>query len=460
MRLGPLEVRLQRNGNRPPLTELGATGTQIFGGILQQQDYNPALNTPQSYDEYDKMRNDGQVRAALTAIKLPLLNADWFIEPASDSATDREIAERLERNLMAEMTVSWRDYLRQALLHLDYGSMPFEKVWRMEDGLVMLRKLAPRLPRTITQWQVDETGGLMGIQQYTATASGFIQATIPVSKLLLFVNDLEGSNYRGNSILRSAYKHHYYKDALYRVQAIALEKRTLGVDVGTLKGEARTDEHKTDLERALMSLHAHEKQFMVEIDEQVGYRVEGIGRGGVLDPMSAIEHHDVRIVRSILAEFLAMGTGSTGSLAMHKDKSAFFMMALGGIANQLSDTMNAHLIRPWVDYNWSVTEYPQLRYSRLESRDLQTWADAVLKLSQAAVITADEDIEKEARSLLDLPPRIVVPGEEEEVPEEEVTPEEIPTEEAVAAIRTLRKILKRRREAQETPVAEDMEEKD
>jgi phage gp29-like protein len=454
VKLGPLEIRLQRNGNqpKPPLTELGATGTHIFGGLLQHQDYNATLVAPEAYDVYDKMRNDGQVRAALTAIKLPLLNADWYIESASDSATDREIAERLERNLMAEMTVSWRNFLRQALLHLDYGSMPFEKVWRLDDGLVMLRKLAPRLPRTIQKWLVDESGGLAGVEQYAPTATDFVMVTIPVSKLLLFVNDLEGSNYRGISILRSAYGHWYMKDGLYRVQCIALEKRGLGVDVGTLKGEARTDDHKRDLERVLMSLHAHEKQFMVEIDEQVGYRLEGIGSGRVLDPLPAIEHHDVRIVRSILAEFLAMGQGSTGSLAMHRDKSAFFMMALGGIANQLSDTINAHLIRPWVDYNWNVTEYPQLRYSRLESRDLQTWADAVLKLSQAAVITADPDIEKEARSLLDLPPQIVMPEEEEELPGE--TEEEIPTEEAVAAVRTLRRILKRRREAQETQAKE------
>jgi len=120
--------------------ELGSTGTQIFGGLLTQQDYNATLQAPQAYDVYEKMRNDGQVRAALTAIKLPLLNADWFIEPASDSGKDREIAERIGENLMEGMTVSWRDYLRQALLHLDYGSMPFEKVWWIVEGLVMVRK--------------------------------------------------------------------------------------------------------------------------------------------------------------------------------------------------------------------------------------------------------------------------------------------------------------------------------
>ena len=426
MRVGPLEFKVQRAGKAPPaMGELGATGTSIFGGLLQQVDYNQKLQAPQLYDVIEQMRNDGQVRAALTAIKLPLLNADWFVEPASNAALDREIAERLEQNLMEGMTSTWRNYLRHTLLHLDYGSMPFEKVWIIQDGLVMLRKLAPRLPKTVQEWLTDETGGLAGIRQATSTASGFKTVPIPVEKLLLFVNELEGSNWRGRSILRSAYKHHTYKDGFYRLQAIAIEKRSLGVDVGTLKGEARNEDAKKVMERALMSLHAHEKQFMVEVEEQYGYRIEGIGKGGVLDPMSAIEHHDVRIVRSVMAEFLAMGQGSTGSRAMHTDKTSMFLLSLGGIANEIVDTMNLHLIRPWVDFNWVVDEYPRLRYARLESRDLQTWAEAVLTLTQAGALHPDEDMEKEARSLLDLPPQV---GGETVAERDEVLREPAPTE--------------------------------
>src|SRR4030067_2095754 len=165
MKLGPLEIRMaaRKPPPRPPMDEMGATGTQIFGGLLTQQDYNSALIAPTLYDEYDKMRNDGQVKAALTVLKLPLLNADWSVEPASDTAQDQMIAEFIEDDLMNGMTVSWLDVLRQALLMLDYGSMPFEKVWRLgEDGRVHLPKLAPRMPKTVLFWLVDVTGGRGG----------------------------------------------------------------------------------------------------------------------------------------------------------------------------------------------------------------------------------------------------------------------------------------------------------
>jgi phage gp29-like protein len=403
LKIGPVTLSL---GSKPApkatLGELGATGTQIFGGFVGQQDYNAQLQSPHSYDEYDKMRNDGQVRAALTAVKMPLLNAEWRIESASDGAEDRKIAGIIERGLMEEMSNSWRDFMRHALLMLDYGSIPFEKVWEIRDGLVMIRKLAPRMPRTIQFWQVDEHGGLSGIRQNTSTGTGFITVDIPVEKLIVFVNDLEGSNWRGTSLLRSAWKHHFFKDGLYRVQAIALEKRAVGVDVGTLKGEDITEERQRMMERALMTLHAHEKQFFTEVEGQSAYRLE-TGTGNALDPMAAIEHHDLRILRSILAEFIGMGAGSTGSLAMHKDKSAFFLLALGGIANNLADSISNHLIRQWVDYNWVVKDYPRLQYTRLEARDILIYADAVLKLTQAGVLTPGPDIERESRALLDLP---------------------------------------------------------
>src|SRR3990172_6604338 len=153
---------------RPPsYEELGQTGTATSAGFVTAQDYNADLSAPACYDTFDKMRKgDGQVKAALTVIKLPLINAEWKIERASDSPLDRVIAEVIEEDLFGGMNVSWSSWFRQMLLHLDYGVMPFEKVWRLgDDGLIRLRKLGPRLPRTVQQWLVDEKGGLAGVRQ-------------------------------------------------------------------------------------------------------------------------------------------------------------------------------------------------------------------------------------------------------------------------------------------------------
>lgn len=428
MKIGPLTIERRAtnavapvSASPPELGERGATGTQIFGGIVQQQDYNADLQAPQCYDIYDKMRlSDGQVKAGLSVVKLPILRANWEIEAASDSAEDKMIAEIAESDLES-MSLSFISFLRQALLELDYGCMPFEKCWYIgDDGLVHLRKFAPRLPRTIMRWNTDEHGGFAGVQQGAILASGYKPIDIPAEKLILFVNEQEGSNFRGVSMLRAAYKHWFYKDGHYRIDAIANEKRGVGVDIGTIKpGATNKAAIKDQLERSLMTLHAHDKQYIVEDEENYQYRLEtGGARGGQNAIMATIEHHDLRILRSILAEFLNMGSASTGSLAMHKDKSAFFLMALEALADGIAQTLTTHYLKQWVDYNWRVTAYPRFKYSRLDTRDFAGIATAVNQLMSVGALTASPATEAELRVLGDLPeleidPPIVIDGEDE-----------------------------------------------
>lgn len=405
--IGPWTVAMQRRQTERVSVdtgEIGAPGTRIgIGGALGQEDYNADLQGVLAYDVFDRMRMaDGQVRAGLQVIKLPLLRADWTVEPATEDAADVEIADFIEDALF-NMTMTWQKFFRQVLLSLDYGSMPFEKVWSLEDGLYTIRKLAPRLPRTITQYFIDEHGGLTGIEQQVVTTTETKLATIPVEKLIIFVNDQEGANFRGMSVLRAAYKHWFFKDALYRIQAIAAERRAVGIDVGKMKGNTVDKKLRSEVEAALMRLRSHEKMYLTEIEDLFEYRIEGIS-GRTMDPQSAIDHHNVLILRSILAEFLAMGAGSdTGSRAMHTDKSSFFMMAEKAYAQDIADAMNEFLIKPWVDLNWIVDDYPKLVHSRLDTRDIQKIAEAVSVLLNSGGLTPTRETEDAVRNILELP---------------------------------------------------------
>lgn len=444
MKLGPLTIeRTQTPAQNAapkrevaPLGELGAPGTSIFGGTMQQQDYNPDLQAPQCYDVYDRMRlSDGQVGAALKVIKLPILRAHWEVEAASDKPEDKMIAEFCERDLR-NMTTSFQSTLRQIMLHLDYGAHPFEMVWEVrDDGLVHLRKFAPRHPRSIMRWLSDENGGFAGIEQGAFKSSGWYMEQIPGKKVVNFVNEQEGANFRGISILRQAYKHWYYKDGMYRIDAIANEKRTVGVDIGVIKAGATGKEAiKASLQSSLMTLHAHEKQYMVVDEENYDYRLEtGGARGNANAIMASIDHHDLRILRAVIAEFVAMGSGSTGSLAMHKDKTGFFLMALEATSDNVAETMTAYLLRRWVDYNWRVTEYPRMKYSRLDTRNTTELAQAVNQLMTVKALTAGEDTERELRHLMDLP--------DETRPYETEEPEEDGEDVQIAALKVQAKAL-------------------
>lgn len=409
LKIGNRELILAK---RVDTSEVGVTGTgsMALGGniVLTEEDYNPDLRGQAFYDQVDRMRlSDSQVRAVMSILKLPLLAANWRIEPASDEAKDKEIAEWLEIKFFQNQLRSWDYILRHMLLSLDFGVMPFEMVWEVEDDdvlkrpMVHLAKLAPRMPRSIMQWNLRENGLMDSIIQLDVSGQ-YKQITIPGDKLLMFVHEMEGANYKGTSILRQARKDWYIKERLQRINQVAIEKRAAGIDVGTLPEGANTTQ-KGAFESVLQTIRTHERAYVLE-PEGHKYRIEGIS-GNVLDPLPSIEYCDVQILRSILADFLVSGTSSErGALAMVKDRSSFFLMSLGAIANELMAPINRNLIPQWVNYNWpNVNEYPQITHSRLERRDVGTTAEALKNLIPIGAITPDNEIEREVRELLEMP---------------------------------------------------------
>lgn len=408
MRIGNLEIRhYQERRSRPDTKELGATGTIFSAGIISEAEYNTDLRGDKGIKTLDKMRrSDGMVRAILAALTLPIRSAEWYIEPASESSEDQLAAGIIEQSLFGS-TQSWDDFLRHALLMLPFGWSAFEKVFELRDGVVYLRKLAPRLHPTLYKWLIDEAGGLAGLVQlvWRPGENQFQFITIPVEKLLVFSLEREGSNFEGQSILRAAYKHWWYKDQLYRIDAIAAEKHGVGTPYAVLKQGA----DPTAVAEALQSLHAHEKGYMILSEEDLADRenawgIESPGGGQTIkDVIKSIEHHDIQIARSVLAEFVALGAATSGSWAMHRDKSSFFLLALQAVANHIRDTINSYCIKKLIDFNFNVTEYPRLEYRRLETRQTSELATGVASLLQVGGLTPDRDLEEALRADLGLP---------------------------------------------------------
>lgn len=417
MKIGPFNLSLAR----PDKGELGASGTEVSTsgikpgvGVVTQVDYVPELRGENLYREYDKMRkSDSQIKGALAAIKLPLLAADWFLEPPPEaSPKEQEATDFLSSQLFPKearqsiRSEGWRYRLRHILLHLEFGSMPMEKVWDIKElgggPMVTLTKLAPRLPRTVTEWNVDEHGEFKGIVQQASKPNGSYQHVfIPAEKLLLFVNELEGADYRGLSILRAARKDWYYKDRLQRINAITLEKRGAGIDVGTITGG--DEAQKRSAEDVLMQVRTHERAYVLET-EKFKYRQEGLGSGGTLSPLESIKYHDSMILQGLLLAFLGMGNGDGGSYAMHSDKTTFYLMALLGMSEEIREPFNTDLLPEWTAYNFGEgVRPPTLNHSRLDRRDVEKVVNALKQLVPEGIITLDPSIEVSIRELLELP---------------------------------------------------------
>lgn len=388
-----------------PRAELGDTGTRGTHGIITEE-YNPNLQGLQGIRVYDQMRrSDGTVRAAIMACTLPIRRAKWFVNPASDEQQDQDIAEFVQHALMDWLDdMTWDDVVRQALLCVPLGVMLFEKVYGVKDhdgkSYVTLQKLAPRLPTSIQQWELSD--GTFGIQQIRQDGQ---VAEIPGSKLLIFVNEREGNNWWGTSMLRAAYKHWYFKDGFYKIDAVAFERQGLGVPMIKMPpGYTEADERKAT--QAMQNLRANENAFLLLPD---GYEAEfmNMGSSTTRDPQNSISHHNKEILQSVLAQFLELGqtTSGGGSRALSEDHSDLFLKAVEATANMIASTFNKDLIRELVDMNFDgVTVYPVLDYSGISRQDTTAIGSTYSTLVTAGALTAIPADEQYMRSMLGLPP--------------------------------------------------------
>jgi hypothetical protein len=347
----------------------GAVGTANFAGFIRDLgEYNPILEGRSGFLVYEKMRrSDADVRAALLACKLPIRAADYQIvpglkenEPGFDLA--KQIADEVRENLFGGLesptstgcwvTQNFETVKENALLCLDFGCAAHEDLWHIDGDKVRLRKLAPRLPYTFYRFHVDDDGeSLLYLEQYGYRGNNFVNVLVPAEKLAYFVNDMEGAYFYGRSVLRAAYQHWYMKSQIYRIDAISIERNGLGVP--TIKqGPSVSAEDRKAAENWVKMLAAHESTGL-SLPSGWEFVLTGVS-GRVRDPQASIQHHSEMILRSVLANFLSLGTTQTGSRALGGSMRDFFYLSLEAVSRKIDETITNTSIRRLVDYNYGV----------------------------------------------------------------------------------------------------------
>lgn len=403
--------------------EIGASGTsarRLLGG----EDYNRALAGHLGIQTFDEMRrSDGTVRQSLRIAKTPVLAGRWFVESyePGDQLHD-EVAKFIEDALFKWQSMSWFNILTEALLMLDFGYYAFEKVFTVRDVPVgsddttrrvarkaIWQKWGPRHPLDIEEWVYDEHGGVNGGWFQT-----FVDAQpvwIPIEKLLVFTYDREAGNIEGISLLRSAYKHWYFKDNLYKIDAIQKERHGVGVPVIKLPPNY-TPKDKNLANELGRNLRSNERGHVVlppmwELEfADIQGRVVNIG--------DSIEHHDNAILRNVLANFVGTETSAAATIQVE-----LFLKAIRFIADIIADVINKHAIPELCDFNYANLEgYPKLGVRRIgETADWRTLSFAIRNFIGAKAIIPDDELEEWVRKEMDLPKADPDTARESETPQ-------------------------------------------
>lgn len=380
---------------------------------------NPDLVWPKSVAVYAKMlREDSQVSSVIRAVSFPVRSATWQLDP---TGVRDEVVELVSDDLGVPVRgrppvarqrtrgrFSWREHLRLALTELVYGHAFFEQVYDVaDDGRAHLAKLAWRPPKTISAIDVADDGGLIAIEQYASARP----VRISVRRLVAYVNDREGGDWTGQSLLRAAYKNWLLKDRMLRAQALTIERNGLGVPVYTgatppstaTAEEARqwAEQEKSEGLKVAKGFRAGEAAG-ASIPASASLDLKGVS-GDLPDTNSPIRYHDEQIARSVLAHFLNLGT-ETGSWALGSTFADFFTQSLNAVAEQIADIVQQHVIEDLVDLNWGPEEpAPRLVVSPIGKEQPAT--STVLKeLADAGLIVPDEPLRAHAREMYGLPP--------------------------------------------------------
>ena len=360
--------------------ELGVRGQLPFSSTYNEHEL--ILTRDIDLDRLEEMRDrDGQARALLRVLTLPLRRATVAVTPqpafgqeeadlSADSTPGEEEAALVETVLTQPyhkggMKHSLVEVLAHLGLGLAEGYVIFEKVWRLVDGKVLLKKLAPRSAPTC-RFVLDEQGGLESVHQRVTWQGESLDVYIPAEKLLVWTCQAEENPWYGKGVLTPAFYHYDKKHKLYYCAHLASQFYAVPGRKGRVP-ESWTDKQVQQFHSQIANLGMTSAVTLKGMEADVE---EFGGTGGMPNYIPMIDHHDAMMAKSILAQFLQLATGTgSGSWALSEDQTDLFMVSLETILQEWADMFNMYLIPQLIDWNFGSAAYPMMSFEPIGDRE-------------------------------------------------------------------------------------------
>ena len=360
----------------------------------------PALLPGSDLATYRKMRRgDSTVSAVMRSIELPIRRATYDVQPPSEpTSLETQQAKVISDSLFEYLP--WSDILKGCITYptLGFSIHEFTLERRRIEGksYILPRKIAFRPQGTITEEYKDNRDKRGELLNLTQTVDGK-RYILPRKKLIICTADAESrEDWRGTSVLHSAYRSWFIKEKMEIINAIAHERWGAGIPVLELP-ELKENQTLSEVEEtvlyqaavvALKALHAGEQSYAVM---PPGYKLYVLDRKGtVLDALAFIKELKDDIKTAPLALHLRLGgNDSSGSKALGVAFVDSFLHAVEAWANVICDAFSHDMIRPIVDINWGK----QLRYPKMAVTNIyKTVVQDIAYLIQSGVIKSTPEL--------------------------------------------------------------------
>jgi len=425
--------------------ELGASGSYGMNDQLRPDEFLPKLRGLNATRTFREMKdNDPVIGAILMAFEMLLRAAEFRVEAVNDSP-EAEEAKLFVEQCFADMDGTVDDFLAEVLTFLPFGFSVFEVVYKIrggrntsdmtrysqfDDGRYGIQKLAPRAQWTIDRFLTDANGAITGVRQ-TALTLKMGSVEIPIEKLLHFRTSTINNDPSGRSILRNAFTSYHYASHIQMIEAIAVEREMNGIPVGRIPSEYLADSataaqqgFTNAFKKILRDVKFNDQGFilipsdvyenddgsktsipMVQFDLVTAKGTRAIPTGDV------ILRHQQNIARSVLADFLMLGSGDKGSFALSKSKTDLFLAAASGYTEAISSVLNRQLLtRLWELNGFDPDLMPSIAFGDIAPVDLAELGAFVRDIAGAGMpLFPDDDTENTIRRAAGFPEKTMDP---------------------------------------------------
>ena len=362
--------------------------------------------------EFVEMRSTAKVAQVENAIRKPIEQAAWSVEPngAPDAivelvSSDLRLPVKGEDGQVARRTgrVSWDEHLKMALEAVFTGVAFFEQVYEVgADGRNHLRKLAPRPNLSISKIHVAADGGLEGITQ--RGGKGRDAVFIPVDRLVVYRHGRRDDTWQGSSVFAPARDNWLELMKMQRLNSLVMQRNGMGIP--KYKASELTDRSQVQEElhrgQELAESYAAGEVTAYSLPPGAEMPVEGVS-GTLPDIEKAMQYHASQIAIACNATHLNL-TGAGGSYALANVQLNEFIQGLQSIAEWIADIATQHVVEDLVAVSFPGYDgpVPLITSTRIQVQKDLTPGD-VSQLAAQGVLTKEPNLEQWVRSTYRIP---------------------------------------------------------
>ncbi len=427
----PLDASLRETGSQNPFESVGAPGTAIYGGFPISKEKDVELQGQTRYTTYSNMLANTSIVAAGVRFFLNLVaKAAWTVEPVDDSPEAEQIAENVQM-IMEDMITPWHRVVRRGAMYCFWGfSIQEWTAKRRDDGLVGYLDIESRAQVTIERWDVEDTGTIFGVLQRNPQTQEEIY--IPRAKLIYLVDDTLNDSPEGLGLFRHLVKTARRLERYELLEAWGFETDLRGVPVArgpfTQLAAMQTSGKLTAAQVAALKapmlefIESHNRTpEMGMLLDSMPYQTtderstpSGVRQWDVellqgsptsaAEVAAAIERLNREMARVLGVESLLLGSGSTGSFALSRDKSVSFGLIVDSCLKEMKETFEKDFLDPlWQLNGWDEALKPSFKIEKVQYRDIEEITSALQQMAQAgAPLVLNDPAINELRGLLGL----------------------------------------------------------